>query len=46
MVGYDLAIDAGVAPSVIVYTRAEWEQFAATEAPFWRIVERDGVVVG
>ncbi|SRR6266542_4604310 len=46
MAGYDLAIDADVVPSFIVYTSAEWERLASTRAPFWRILERDAVVVG
>ena len=46
MAGHDAAIDAEVAPSFIVYTNAEWGRLASTRAPFWRIVERDGVAVG
>ncbi len=46
MAGYDLAIDADVVPSFIVYTSDEWDRLVSTRAPFWRILECDGVVVG
>lgn len=44
--GDELAIGTDVVPSFVVYTCAEWDKLAASQAPFWRVVERDGVVVG
>jgi predicted nucleotidyltransferase len=44
--GYELAIGTNVVPSIMVYTHEEWEQYQQDEAPFWRTVTRDGVVVG
>lgn len=44
--GDDLAIGTEVVPSFVVYTCSEWDGLAAKREPFWRIVKRDGIVVG
>lgn len=44
--GYLLAIRTDVVPSIMVYTADEWEFHRQRQAPFWRTVTRDGVVVG
>src|SRR5438445_12571848 len=41
LAGHDLAIDAEVSPSFIIFTIAEWNRLASTMAPFWRVVSRD-----
>lgn len=43
--GYELSLGTDVVPSIMVYTKEEWEQHKRDEAPFWRTVSRDGVVV-
>ena len=43
--GYELSLGTNVVPSIMVYTREEWEQYRRDEAPFWQTVNRDGVVV-
>lgn len=43
--GYELSLGTEVVPSLMVYTREEWEQLRRDEAPFWQTVNRDGVVV-
>ena len=43
--GYDLAIGTYAVPSIMIYTRAEWEDRRRTRAPFWQTVTRDGVPV-
>ena len=43
--GYELSLGTDVVPSIMVYTREEWEQHRRDEAPFWQTVHRDGVVV-
>ena len=43
--GYELSLGTDVVPSIMVYTREEWEQHRRDEAPFWQTVNRDGVVV-
>jgi predicted nucleotidyltransferase len=44
-VGYLLAAATEVVPSIMAYTRREWDRLAASESPFRRNVERDGVRV-
>lgn len=44
--GYQLSIGTEVVPSIMVYTAEEWESHRRRQAPFWRTVTRDGVVVG
>ena len=43
--GYLLAIDTSAVPSLMVFTREEWERHRQLEAPFWQTVSRDGVAV-
>jgi len=43
--GYELSLYTDVVPSIMLYTREEWEQHRRDEAPFWQTVNRDGVVV-
>ena len=43
--GDRLAIGTDVVPSIIVLTREEWEMHRKRQAPLWRTVTRDGVVV-
>lgn len=43
--GYLLAIGTDVVPSILVYTREEWELHRMRQAPFWQTVTRDGVIV-
>lgn len=43
--GYELEIGTGVVPSIIVYTKEEWEERRQERAPFWQTVSRDGVGV-
>lgn len=45
MPGYELSLGTDVVPSIMVYTQEEWEQRQRDGAPFWRVVNRDGVVV-
>ena len=42
-VGYLLAAATDVVPSILAYTRGEWEQRKQSGSPFRRAVERDGV---
>ena len=44
-VGYLLAAATEVVPSIMAYTWQEWDRLAASESPFRRNVERDGVRV-
>jgi len=44
--GYELSLGTEVVPSIMVYTREEWGQRRRDGAPFWQVVNRDGVVVG
>jgi predicted nucleotidyltransferase len=44
-VGYLLAAATEVVPSIMAYTRGEWEQRKRSGSPFRRAVERDGVRV-
>jgi predicted nucleotidyltransferase len=44
-VGYLLAAATEVVPSIMAYTRGEWEQRKQSGSPFHRAVERDGVRV-
>jgi predicted nucleotidyltransferase len=44
-VGYLLAAATDVVPSIMAYTRREWEQRKESGSPFRRNVERDGVRV-
>jgi predicted nucleotidyltransferase len=44
-IGYRLAAATEVVPSIMAYTRAEWEQRKRSGSPFRRAVERDGVRV-
>lgn len=44
-VGYLLAAATEVVPSIMAYTRGEWEQRKQSGSPFRRNVERDGVRV-
>ena len=43
--GYLLAADSDVVPSIMAYTHDEWESRKQSESPFRRAVERDGVRV-
>lgn len=43
--GYDLAVGTDVVPSILVYTKQEWEDRLRLRAPFWQAVDRDGVRV-
>ena len=43
--GYELSLGTKVVPSIMVYTRAEWDQYQNDETPFWQTVTRDGVAV-
>ena len=43
--GYDLASEATAVPSILVFTRDEWETRRRKQAPFWQTVTRDGVAV-
>jgi predicted nucleotidyltransferase len=43
--GYELSIETDVVPSIIVFTREEWELHRRRQAPFWQTVTRDGVPV-
>lgn len=43
--GYELSLGTNVVPSILVYTRAEWDQYQHDETPFWQTVARDGVAV-
>ncbi len=42
-VGYMLAAMSSALPSIMVYTRTDWEHSAAIGAPFVREVEQDAV---
>jgi hypothetical protein len=44
-IGYGLAAATDVVPSILAYTRGEWEQRKRSGSPFRRAVERDGVRV-
>src|SRR5438552_10853610 len=44
-IGYLLAPYGEVVPSIMAYTRAEWEKLKNSGSPFRRAVERDGVNV-
>jgi uncharacterized protein len=44
-VGYRLAAGSQVVPSILAYTRGEWEQRKQSGSPFRKAVERDGVRV-
>ncbi|HEV3263728.1 MAG TPA: nucleotidyltransferase domain-containing protein [Gemmataceae bacterium] len=44
-VGYLLAAATDVVPSIMAYTRGEWEQRKQSGSPFRRAVDRDGVRV-
>jgi predicted nucleotidyltransferase len=43
--GYLLAIGTDVVPSIMVFTVSEWELHRMRQAPFWRTVTRDAVIV-
>jgi len=43
--GYELEIGTGVVPSIIVFTKEEWDRHRECQAPFWITVTRDGVEV-
>ena len=43
--GYMLAVETDAVPSILVYTREEWESRRSGRAPFWQTVTRDGVTV-
>jgi predicted nucleotidyltransferase len=43
--GYMLAAAADVVPSILAYTRGEWDQRKGSGSPFRRKVEREGVRV-
>lgn len=44
-VGYRLAAATDVVPSIMAYTRGEWERRKQSGSPFRQAVERDGVRV-
>jgi predicted nucleotidyltransferase len=44
-IGYLLADGTDVVPSIMAYTRREWQQRKQSGSPFRRAVERDGVRV-
>src|SRR5437868_14821117 len=44
-IGYLLAAASDVVPSIMAYTRTEWDRLAESESPFRRAVERDEVRV-
>ena len=44
-IGYLLAAGTDVVPSIMAYTRREWQQRKQSGSPFRRAVERDGVRV-
>lgn len=43
--GYLIATRNDVVPSIMVYTKEEWGLLQKRQAPFWLVVQRDGVVV-
>lgn len=43
--GYDLSLGTDVVPSIMVYTRAEWDAYQHDETPFWKTVTRDGIAL-
>jgi len=44
-VGYGLAAATDVVPSIMAYTRSEWDERKQYGSPFRRAVERDGLRV-
>lgn len=44
--GHRLAVFSDVVPSIMVYTRAEWDLRREHDNPFYRAVMRDGVQIG
>ena len=44
-IGYMLAADTDVVPSILAYTTDEWERRRQSRSPFRRAVERDAVRV-
>ena len=44
-IGYELAATSEAVPSILAYTREEWEGRKRRGYPFQKIVERDGVSV-
>ena len=44
-IGYELAATSEVVPSILAYTREEWDDRKRRGYPFQKIVERDGVSV-
>ena len=43
--GYALAIGTQVVPSLVVFTKDEWDLRMKEESPFWQTIYRDGVTV-
>jgi predicted nucleotidyltransferase len=43
--GYTLAVALEALPSILVYTRAEWDRRKQSGSPFRQAVERDAVPV-
>ena len=44
-IGYELAATSEAVPSILAYTREEWDDRKRRGYPFQKIVERDGVSV-
>ena len=44
-IGYMLASDSDVVPSILAYTHGEWRSRKQSRSPFLRAVERDAVQV-
>jgi len=44
-IGYLLAADSDVLPSILAYTSAEWEHLRRSGSPFRQAVERDEVSI-
>jgi predicted nucleotidyltransferase len=44
-IGYELAATSDAVPSILAYTRDEWESRRDSGAPFQQAVERDAVAV-
>ena len=44
-IGHLLSVMSDALPSIVVYTRAEWQERARDDSPFYRAVMRDGVHV-
>jgi predicted nucleotidyltransferase len=44
--GHSLAVVSEAVPSIMVYTREEWNGRRSSGSPFYRAVMRDGVSIG